>query len=92
MKKSFKILNIKCSGCANSLEQSLKDSFSNIEIDLEQNPRVVTLEIKNEEHEQLFRKKIRSLGYPINDEELGTFSATKLKVKSFISCAVGKMS
>ncbi len=91
MEKSFKALNIKCGGCANSVQSSLKEEFGKVEVDLEQEPRVVTLEIKDEEHEKLFRKKMRSLGYPMDDEKVGVFSATGLKAKSFVSCAVGKM-
>ena len=92
MQKSFKALNIKCGGCANTVKHSLKDEFGEVEVDLEQEPRVVTLEIKDEEHEKLFRKKMRSLGYPMDDEELGKFTQTGLKAKSYVSCAVGKMS
>ena len=92
MKKSFRALNIKCGGCANTVQQSLKDDFGEVEVDLEQEPRVVTLDIKDEEHEKLFRKKMRGLGYPMEDENLGAFTATGLKAKSFVSCAVGKMS
>jgi copper chaperone len=91
MEKKFKALNIKCGGCANTVKESLREDFGEVEVDLEQEPRVVTLEIKNEEHEKLFRKKMRGLGYPMDDEELGAFTATGLKAKSFVSCAVGKM-
>ncbi len=91
MKKSFEVLNIKCGGCANTVTKSLKDDFGEVEVDLEQDPRVVTLEINDEESEKFFRKKMRSLGYPLADEELGTFTKTGLKAKSFISCAVGKI-
>lgn len=92
MQKNFKALNIKCGGCANTVKESLREDFGEVEVDLEQDPRVVTLEIKDEEHEKLFRKKMRSLGYPMDDEELGAFTSTGLKAKSFVSCAVGKMS
>ncbi|WP_294961809.1 heavy-metal-associated domain-containing protein [Sulfurimonas sp.] len=92
MKKSFKALNIKCGGCANTVTQALVKDFGEVEVDLEQSPRVVTLEIKDDEHEKLFRKKMRGLGYPMDDEELGAFTSTGLKAKSFVSCAVGKMS
>ena len=91
MKKSFKALNIKCGGCANTVKESLREDFGEVEVDLEKEPRVVTVEIKDEEHEQLFRKKMRGLGYPMDDENLGAFTATGLKAKSFVSCAVGKM-
>ena len=92
MRKSFKVLNIKCGGCAKTVQNSLQDEFGEVDVDLEQEPRVVTLEIKDDEHEQLFKKKMRNLGYPMEDDELGKFTQTGLKAKSFVSCAVGKMS
>lgn len=91
MKKSYEALNIKCGGCANTVQESLKEEFGEVKVDLEKEPRVVTLEIKDDEHEKLFRKKMRSLGYPLSDEDLGVLSSTGLKAKSFVSCAVGKM-
>lgn len=91
MKKSFKALNIKCGGCANTVKESLKEDFGEVEVDLAQEPRVVSLEIRDDDHEELFRKKMRKLGYPMDDEKLGTFESTGLKAKSFVSCAIGKM-
>lgn len=92
MKKSFKVQNVKCGGCTNTIKESLKDEFGEVDVDLTQEPRVVTLEIKDEEAELSFRKKMRSLGYPMEDEDLGSFTKGGLKAKSFISCAIGKMS
>ena len=91
MKKSFKVQNVKCGGCANTIKEALKDEFGEVDVDLMQEPHVITLEIKDEEAEKSFRKKIRSLGYPMENEELGVFTKGGLKAKSFISCAIGKI-
>lgn len=91
MQKSFEVLNVKCGGCANTIKTALKDEFGEVEVDLEVEPRVIALEIKDEEQEKLFRMKIRSLGYPVSDEEIGVLSKGGLKAKSFISCAIGKL-
>lgn len=91
MQKSFKVQNVKCGGCANTIKEALKDEFGEVDVDLMQEPRVITLEIKDEEAEVSFRKKIKSLGYPMEDEELGVFTKGGLKAKSFISCAIGKI-
>ncbi|MGE4419075.1 MAG: heavy-metal-associated domain-containing protein [Sulfurimonas sp.] len=91
MQKNFKVLNIKCGGCANTIKEALKDEFGKVDVDLTQEPRVVTLEIKDEEAELSFRKKMKSLGYPMEDENLGAFIKGGLKAKSFISCAIGKI-
>jgi len=89
MLKSFKALNIKCGGCANTIKETLKDEFGEVEVDLSQEPRVVTLEIKEHEDELSFRKKMIALGYPLEDEEIGVFTKGGLKAKSFLSCAIG---
>ncbi len=91
MQKSFKVLNVKCGGCASTIKESLREEFGEVDVDLMQEPRVITLEIKDEEAQKSFRKKIKSLGYPMEDEELCTFTKGGLKAKSFISCAIGKM-
>lgn len=91
MQKSFQVLNIKCGGCANTVRESLKVEFGEIDVDLTQEPRVVTLDIKDEKAEMLFRKRIKALGYPVHDENLGTFAKGGLKAKSFISCAIGSI-
>ena len=91
MQKSFRVQNVKCGGCANTIKEALREEFGEVDVDLMQEPRVITLEIKDEEAEKSFRKKIRSLGYPMEDEELGAFTKGSLKAKSFISCAIGKI-
>lgn len=87
MQKSFKVLNVKCGGCANTIKEALRSEFGEVDVNLNEEPRIITLDIKDEEQEKLFRKKIRSLGYPLEDEENGVV----VKAKSFISCAIGKM-
>ncbi len=91
MKKNFKALNIKCEGCVSTVKKSLRDEFGEVDVDLTQEPGVVTVDIKDEEAELSFRKKMRSLGYPLEDEDLRTFTKGGLKAKSFLSCAIGKI-
>lgn len=90
MRKSFEILNIKCEGCAMTLKKSLKDEFGEVKVDLEKMPRVISLDIEPNEETRL-RKKLKSLGYPFADENVGVFESGGLKAKSFISCVVGKI-
>ena len=90
MKKNFEILNIKCEGCARTLKDSLRDEFGEVEVDLEKMPRVISLEIKKNQEPNL-RNKLKSLGYPFADENVGMFESGGLKAKSFVSCAVGKI-
>ena len=88
-KQTFKVQNVKCGGCANTLMTKLSDTFGAIEVNLELTPREITLTIEDEKIPQL-REALRSLGYPMSDEHLGFIENTTAQAKSFVSCAVGK--
>ena len=85
----FKVQNVKCGGCANTLTTKLADRFGKIEVNLEVMPREITLEIADEQVPAL-REALKSLGYPMADEQLGFVQNTTAQAKSFVSCAVGK--
>jgi len=90
MKQTFEVENVKCGGCANTLKTKLKDTFGNVDVDLEVNPRKITLEIEDSQIEEL-KVQLRSLGYPLSSDELSTLQNVGAKAKSFVSCAIGKM-
>jgi len=88
-KEIFKVQNVKCGGCANTLITKLADEFGKIEVNLEVMPREITVEI-NEEKIPALRKALHSLGYPMADETLGFVHNTTAQAKSFLSCTIGK--
>jgi copper chaperone CopZ len=90
MKQTFKILNVKCGGCASTLKTKLFDRFGDIEVDLSKNPREITLDISNEDIEEL-KSNLKSLGYPLTTENLSFIEQNTTKAKSFVSCAIGKI-
>ena len=90
MKQTFEVHNVKCGGCANTLTKSLKDDFSSVEVDLSVNPRKITLDIEDNKIEEL-KLKLRSLGYPLTNDELSGFEKATTTAKSFVSCAIGKI-
>lgn len=80
--------NLKCGGCANTIKtrlQSLIGIFS-VEVDKENSA------IKIEHNKGISRKEIivqlEKLGYP----EENTDNSIVLKAKSYVSCAIGRMS
>ena len=86
--------NIKCGGCASTIIKRLNelDAVSDCQVDIETG--VVSLtgddsgtEFNRDEVTQLFL----NLGYPESGTAEG-LKAAKAKAKSFVSCAVGKMS
>ena len=91
MQKSFEVLNVKCSGCASTLKSRLAEGFGEIEVNLEVQPRRITLDMENKDVDKL-AKALRELGYPLAEEEMSFIDSTSAKAKSFVSCAIGKMS
>lgn len=90
MKQTFEVLNVKCEGCANTLIKSLADDFGEVSVDLQSQPRKITLNIETDQLEKL-KLKLRSLGYPLTTDELNTLQSFTTNAKSFVSCAIGKM-
>ncbi len=90
MFKKFKVLNVKCDGCASTLKKSLKADFGDVEVDLSVDPREITVSMEDTDTEKL-KLKLRDLGYPLETDELTTFQSIKSTSKSFVSCAIGKM-
>jgi len=90
MKQTFEVKNVKCGGCAYTLKKSLLDEFGDVEVNLEVEPRQITLEIEENQTEAL-KVKLRSLGYPLSTDELSTFQEVGTTAKSFVSCAIGKI-
>ena len=87
--------NIKCGGCANSIRQKLMtiegvESVS-IEVDAGQVSIALTELADKEKTELLIKAKLLSMGYPETGSVEG-LSSVGAKAKSFVSCAIGKMS
>lgn len=90
MLQTFEVLNVKCGGCANTLIKSLANDFGEVNVDLECQPRKITLRI--EEHQiEILKLTLRGLGYPLTTDELNTLQTLTTSAKSFVSCAIGKM-
>ncbi|CAA6812968.1 MAG: Heavy metal transporter [uncultured Sulfurovum sp.] len=90
MKQTFEVKNVKCSGCAGTLKKALLEEFGEVEVDLEVEPRKITLDVEERQMEAL-KLKLRSLGYPLTSDNLNSFQTVGTTAKSFVSCAIGKM-
>ncbi|MDD2896405.1 MAG: heavy-metal-associated domain-containing protein [Aliarcobacter sp.] len=65
MKKTFKAKNISCKNCANLIKGSLEDDFGTIDVNLDANPKEVTVEIEDAQKEVIFKEEMASLGFEI---------------------------
>ena len=91
MLQTFKLQNVKCNCCANTIKEKLLDQFGEIYVDLSKEPRQIQLEIDDNNIQNL-RLALRNLGYPMVDEKLNQFQSLSYKAKSYVSCSVGKLS
>jgi copper chaperone CopZ len=81
--------NIKCNGCANTIKTALLkiDNIQDVEIDFENG--LVTVASNQEIDKSIITAKLLKLGYPETDSNNNTLLQ---QAKSYISCAIGKIS
>ena len=90
MKQTFQVVNVKCGGCAGTIKEKLFEKFGEVEVNLNKEPREITLNIKEEDVPTL-AEALKKPGYPFVTEKMGFIDSTSAKAKSFVSCAIGKM-
>ncbi|MBU2927397.1 heavy-metal-associated domain-containing protein [Winogradskyella psychrotolerans] len=87
MKNTVKIQNLKCGGCANTIVTQLSklDGISEVQVDNDTDE--VSFTAASENDTETVKTKLSHLGYPID----GDANSLPKKAKSFVSCAVGRM-
>ena len=85
--ESIYVANLKCSGCANTIETKLltNKNVSKVNVDIENS--LITIEHNDEVKKEELTKTLHSLGYPEATEENGLL----LQLKSLKSCMVGRI-
>ena len=88
METKIYIQNLKCGGCANTITKNISaiENISNVSVNVEESS--VTFHYETEGNLAEVKDKLHSLGYP-EDGEANSFGS---KAKSYVSCAIGKMS
>lgn len=87
MKTTVHIQNLKCGGCASTITKSLNvlDDVSDVIVEIEDES--VTFDYSDENTLHLVKETLAKLGYP----EDGERNSLSDKAKSYISCAIGKI-
>lgn len=88
MKSKLYIQNLKCGGCANTIIKKLTqlNFISNVEVNVEDS--LVSFEMESENDLDEVKSTLKRIGYP----EDGEANSLGSKTKSYVSCAIGKMS
>lgn len=88
MKTTVKIQNLKCGGCATTITNKLQHitDVSNVTVDVEKS--AITFDYNAEDTLEVVKENLRKIGYP----EEGDANGLTTQAKSYVSCAIGKMS
>ena len=88
MQTTIHIQNLKCGGCADTITKGISsiETINNIAVNVEDS--LVTFDYASDEKLIEVKEKLKSLGYP----EDGEANSLMEKAKSYVSCAIGKMS
>ena len=79
--------NLKCGGCANTITKGISkiEGISDVMVDVEKS--MVSFNTSNEQAKNTLLSKLDNMGYP----KQGTSTGFQ-KAKSYVSCAIGKVS
>lgn len=87
----LEVENIKCGGCANSITAGLMEDPHVMQVQVDVQNGSIWLEIENEGNRESIIERLTKMGYPETGSVEG-LDSMKAKAKSFVSCAVGRMS
>ena len=88
MKISIKIQNIKCGGCSKGITSKLSNISGIDEVDVDHTISEVNFSYTSANDLTTFERALIQMGYPPE----GIDNPLSSKAKSFMSCAVGKLS
>lgn len=87
MEKSIQVQNLKCGGCAATIKKKIEkiEGIQKTEIDVASS--TISFEAEKEAQIELVKETLFQIGYPTVDSE----NTRTAKVKSYVSCAIGKI-
>jgi len=88
MNTTINIQNLKCGGCANTITKNLTQLEAITEVTVNVEESTISFAYPTEEKLMEVKEKLKTLGYP----EDGEANSLGSKAKSYVSCAIGKMS
>ncbi|MBT8268964.1 MAG: heavy-metal-associated domain-containing protein [Bacteroidia bacterium] len=86
MKTTFRISNLKCGGCANTIITRLGELKGISDVSVEHEKDTVTFVYKDQDDLIEAAELLAQLGYPIE----GYSNTLARKAKSYLSCAIGR--
>lgn len=84
---TVQVQNLKCGGCANTILTQLSKLDGITDVSVNNDTDEVSFNHNNDEAVEAVKTKLSDLGYPMVGEQ----NSLPKKAKSFVSCAVGRM-
>lgn len=84
---TVQVQNLKCGGCANTILTQLSKLDGITDVSVNNDTDEVSFNHNNDEAFEAAKTKLSDLGYPMVGEQ----NSLPKKAKSFVSCAVGRM-
>lgn len=83
----IEIQNLKCHGCAHTIETQLSKIEGVSKVNVDNNTNMVSIDLMDTDQLSTLIESLAKMGYPA----LGEDNNLSLKAKSFVSCAVGRL-
>ncbi len=87
---SIFVENIRCGGCVATITDKLKQNHQLSQINIDIKTGSVSIDDVDEETKLAVIETLKKMGYPLLNSIRG-WDRKKVRAKSFISCAVGKL-
>ena len=87
METTLQIQNLKCGGCANTIVTQLSKLNGVFKVTVNNDTDEVSFNYDSEKELETVKKRLSDLGYPLDGEA----NSLPKKAKSYVSCAVGRM-
>lgn len=84
---TVQVQNLKCGGCANTILTQLSKLDGITDVSVNNETDEVSFNYNSEKEFETVKTKLSDLGYPIDGEQ----NSLSKKAKSFVSCAVGRI-
>jgi|UniRef100_UPI0040489CD5 copper chaperone len=88
MKTNIQVENLKCGGCAATINKGILEIEGVSEVQIDVDSSVISVISEDALDLSKIKRKLANMGYP----EVGEKNNLLHKTKSYISCATGKMS
>lgn len=92
MKTQLTVENLKCGGCASTIKKELKKIAGITDVKVFPEKSEVDIDYQDNANLNLVYERLNALGYPLSGTDMGGLEKVATNIKSYVSCAIGRLS